>query len=42
MRIEFVEVDNGSVTVYKVLQKGRESVKVYERFIKDKGYRVKV
>jgi hypothetical protein len=38
MRIEFAEVDNGSVIVRRVLQRGRGSVKVYERFVEGKGY----
>jgi len=42
VRIEFVEVDNGSVIVRRVLRKDRGSVKIRERFIEDKGYRVKV
>ena len=42
MRIEFTEVDNGSVIVRRVLQKSRGSVKIRERFIEGKEYRVKV
>jgi hypothetical protein len=38
VRIEFVKVDNGSIIVYKVLQKGRGFAKIYKRFIKGKGY----
>jgi hypothetical protein len=42
VRIEFAEVDNGSVTVRRVLWKGRGSAKIRERFVEGKGYRVKV
>ena len=42
MRIEFAEIDNKSVIVHRVLRRGRGSVKVCERFIKSKEYRVKI
>jgi len=42
VRIEFVKVDNGSVIVRRVLRKDRGSVKIRERFIEGKEYRVKV
>jgi hypothetical protein len=41
VRIEFIEVDNGSIIVRRVLRKGRGSAKIYKRFIEYKGYRVK-
>jgi hypothetical protein len=36
--MEFIKVDNGFIIVYKVLQRGKGSVKVYKRLIKGKGY----
>jgi hypothetical protein len=36
--MEFAEVDNRSIIVYKVLQRGKGSIKVYKRLIKGKGY----
>jgi hypothetical protein len=36
--MEFVEVDNGFITVRRVLQRGRGSVKVRKRLIEGKGY----
>ena len=42
MEIEFAETDNKSVIIRRVLQKGRGSVKIRERFVSGKGYRVKV
>ncbi len=42
MRIEFAEVNNGSVIVRRVLRRGKGSVRVRKRFIGGKGYQVKV
>jgi hypothetical protein len=38
VRIEFAKVDNRFIIVYKVLQRGRKSIKVYKRLIEGKGY----
>jgi len=38
VRIEFTEVDNGFIIVYRVLQKSRGFIKVRERFVKGKEY----
>ena len=42
MRIKFIKVDNGFVIVRRVLRRGRGSVKVRERFVEGKRYRVKM
>jgi hypothetical protein len=36
--MEFAEVDNGSVIVCRVLQRGRGSIKVRKRLVEGKGY----
>jgi hypothetical protein len=36
--MEFAKVDNRSVIICKVLQRGKESIKVRKRLIKGKGY----
>jgi hypothetical protein len=36
--MEFVKVDNGSIIVYRVLRRGRGSVKVCKRLVEGKGY----
>jgi hypothetical protein len=38
VRIEFTKIDNEFITVCRVLQKGRGSVKIYKRFVKGKRY----
>jgi hypothetical protein len=36
--MEFAKIDNRFITVYRVLQRGRGSVKVHKRLIEGKGY----